>query len=111
MTEQRAAQLIEEALHRIPNVGDVVVRRVGPLFGKRWGARVEYEDGHLRTRISFNEPAGGDDAFRAAAQYELQKYLRLCPLCQRESYVQRLDPAAAVLFVNCPSCRDYEIDG
>jgi hypothetical protein len=111
MTEQRAQQLIEEALTRLPGAGHLVVRAARRISEHRWGARIEYQSGQLRTQISFNEPPGGDRAFRAAAQYELQKFLSLCPLCQAESYVQRMETAATIFFIACPACGEYEILG
>ena len=116
MTDENARRLVEEALQRIPHVEHLRVGAVVPFSSDRWAVRIEHKDGKLRTNISFGyeaggEPESGELEFRSRAQVELQKYLKLCPLCQRESYVHRVDPMAVSLFVSCPSCGEYEISG
>lgn len=105
-------QAINAALGRLPRSAGLRIRRVDSLYGNRWGAVIEHANGAIRASISFDEPAeSGPEALRVTAQDELQQCLKLCPLCQREGYVQRLDSHATVLFVSCPSCGEYEING
>lgn len=113
MKTDEFARAVTRELEKFGLTGAVSVEAASRVGAGPLEARLAVRDASGRhVRIAVDAALDGD-ALSHAIRGELQRGLRLCPLCQRMGHVEKIRAEGGTheaCAVRCPACGDYEID-